>query len=181
MPASPLFLFEDGSQQKRALALLRHMPPLEGATILIQRTQGLRDRYGAAHAGSCLRARCIMFDCTRAEFPRIFVHEVAHFIWGRLGNPLRWNYEDLLRRELNAHARGELGWSAEWRKAALRGVDVTRRSRRWREYCCESFCDTAAWLYSGVARHQEFTLSGTFNRRRRRWFAQMLATRRLSI
>lgn len=122
-----------------------------------------------------------MFDCTRAEFPRIFVHEVAHFIWGRLGNPLRWNYEDLLRRELDAHARGELGWSAEWRKAALRGVDVTRRSRRWREYCCESFCDTAAWLYSGVARHQEFTLSGTFNRRRQRWFAQMLATRRLSI
>lgn len=181
MPASPLFLFEDGSQQKRALALLRHMPPLEGAAILIQRARGLRDRYGAVHAGSFLRARSITFDCTRAEFPRIFVHEVAHFIWGRLGNPLRWNYEDLLRREWDAHARGELGWSAEWRKAALRGEDVTRRTRLWREYCCESFCDTAAWLYSGVEGHQEFTLSGRFHRRRRRWFAQMLASRRLSI
>ena len=181
MPAAPLFLFESESQQKRALALLRRMPPLTGDAILIQSARGLRDRYGAAHAGACLRARRILFDCTRAEFPRIFVHEVAHFIWGRLGNPLRWNYEDLLRREFEARALGELGWSAEWRKAALRGVDVTRRSRRWREYCCESFCDTAAWLYSGVARHPEFTLSGRFHRRRRRWFAQMLASRRLSL
>ena len=27
--------------------------------------------------------------------------------------------------------------------------DIAGRTRHWREYCCESFCDTAAWLYSG--------------------------------
>ena len=181
MPAAPLFVSEDGSQQKRVLALLRRMPRLEGGSILIQSACGLHDRFGAAHAGSCLRMRRILLDCNSTEFPRIFVHEAAHFIWVRLGNPLRWNYEDLLRSEWDGRARGELGWSAEWRKAELRAMDVTRRSRRWREYCCESFCDTAAWLYSGVEGHPEFTLAGGFHRRRRRWFAQMLANRRLSI
>src|SRR5436309_8241789 len=163
-----MFEFDNPAQRAPALAVLRRMPELRGDPIRIHSSRGLRDRRGPVHAGCFLRERRIAFDCTRAEFPRIFVHEVAHFIWGRLGNPLRWNYEDLLRREFEARALGELGWSAEWRKAALRGVDVTRRSRRWREYCCESFCDTAAWLYSGVARHPEFTLSGRFHRRRRR-------------
>src|SRR3989442_13145758 len=107
------------------------MPPLTGDAILIQSARGLRDRYGAAHAGACLRSRRILFDCTRAEFPRIFVHEVAHFIWGRLGNPLRWNYEDLLRREFDARARGGLGWSAGWRETGLPRVDRNRRSRPW--------------------------------------------------
>ena len=43
---------------------------------------------------------------------------------------------------------------------ALRPEDGAGRTRRWREYCCESFCDTAAWMYSGVERHEEFTLGG---------------------
>ena len=93
------------------------------------------------------------------EFPRIFVHELFHFVWLRAGNPRRWSFERVVRGEFRSGARGELGWSAEWRKAALRAGDVRRRSRRWREYCCESFCDTAAWLYSGVIRHPEFTLA----------------------
>ena len=61
--------------------------------------RGLRDRRGPVHGGSFLRERRIALDCTRAEFPRIFVHEVAHFIWLRLGNRARRSYEDVLRAE----------------------------------------------------------------------------------
>jgi hypothetical protein len=130
----------------------------------------LRDRGREAHAGSFLRARSIGFNCTAREFPRICVHELFHFAWVRLGNPRRHSYEDILRREHAAGARGELGWSAEWRKEKLTAEDVHRRSRRWFEYCCESFCDTAAWLYAGVRDHEEFTLAGRYRYRRQGWF-----------
>jgi hypothetical protein len=149
--------------------------------VRVHVVRGLRDRRGAVHAGSFLRERRIALDCTRAEFPRIFVHEVAHFIWLRLGNAARLHYEGVVRTEIAARARGELGWSAEWRKNALDAGDVAGRSQRWREYCCESFCDTAAWVYSGVARHGEFTLGARWRRRRRAWFAEALDNRTLSI
>lgn len=154
------------------------MPPLRGAAIRIQRAPGLRDRRGPVHAGAFLRDRRIAFDCTRAEFPRIFAHESAHFIWLRLGNPARRSWEQTLLAESR---RGELGWSAEWRKCALRPSDRARRTRRWREYCCEAFCDTAAWLWCGVARHPEFTLAMRWRIARCRWFAINIANRTLSI
>ena len=161
--------------------VLRRLPPLIGAPIRIEKASGLRDRRGSVHAGSFLRERRIAFDCSRAEFPRIFVHEVFHFVWLRAGNPLRGSWGALLESELAVHARGELGWSAEWRKERLRATDISRRTRRWREYCCESFCDTAAWLYSGTRRHTEFTLKSRFREGRRAWFAAFLAGRQLSV
>jgi len=66
--------------------------------------------------------------------------------------------------------RGELGWSAEWRKSKLTPLDRRERTRKWREYCCESFCDTAAWLYAGVRTHAEFTLAAAGRAERREWF-----------
>ena len=143
---------------------------MDGAPLHIERAHRLRDRRDEVHAGSFLRQRRIVFSCTRAEFPRIFVHELFHFVWLRAGNPARLSYEALLRREFRSGARGELGWSAEWRKRELSAADCRRRDRRWREYCCESFCDTAAWLYSGVRRHSEFTLTSRFRAARREWF-----------
>jgi hypothetical protein len=133
------------------------------------------------HAGSFLRERRIRFDCTRAEFPRILIHELFHFVWLRAGNPVRHAWEAVLRREIESRARGELGWSAEWRKAALAPHDIGRRTLRWREYCCEGFCDTAAWLYSGTASHAEFTLASRFRSRRRAWFHKCLEGRQLSV
>jgi len=121
------------------------------------------------------------FDCSRSEFPRIFVHELFHFVWLRAGNPARSSFEELVKRELAAGAAGELGWSSEWRKQALAPGDIRRRTRRWREYCCESFCDTAAWLYSGVARHEEFTLPERQRNFRQSWFVETIETKRLSI
>ena len=161
--------------------MLRRLPPMAGEPVAIQKAAGLRDRRGPVHAGSFLRRRSIRFDCTRAEFPRIFVHELFHFVWLRAGNPVRRSFEELLQKEFQAGAAGELGWSAECRKRRLTLRDGDLRSRSWREYCCESFCDTAAWLYSGIARHEEFTLAARFRRGRREWFRQTVATRRLSI
>ena len=165
----------------RLKTILKRLPPLTGAPIRIENAPGLRDRRGAVHAGSFLRQRRIAFNCRRAEFPRIFVHELFHFVWLRAGNPLRQSWESLLKAELAAHARGELGWSAKWRKEALRAGDIVDRPRRWREYCCESFCDTAAWLYSGVRRHAEFTLAAQFRSRRRDWFGHALGNRELPL
>jgi len=47
-----------------------------------------------------------------------------------------------------------------------------RTGRGWREYLCESFCDTGAWLYAGVKGHDEYTLAARFRKRRRAWFAE---------
>lgn len=163
------------------MTIARRLPELRGDPVRLERAPGLRDRRGPVHAASFLRERRIAFDCAAAEFPRIFVHELFHFVWARAGNPLRWSYEDVLRAEVRKRARGELGWSAEWRKAALESRDVRRRTRRWREYCCESFCDTAAWIYSGVASHGEFTLYERHRVPRRRWFRNVLGRRCLSI
>lgn len=178
MAASDLFLFDNPIHRKRAAAILPRLPELRGDPIRIQNADGLRDRRGPVHAGAFLRERRIAFDCTRAEFPRIFVHELAHFVWLRLGNPQRHSYEALLSAEHNA---GELGWSAEWRKLALTPRHRKERTRAWREYCCESFCDTAAWLWSGLARHPEFTLPSRDRARRARWFQRTLGTGPLSI
>jgi hypothetical protein len=161
--------------------VVRRMPPLKGLPVRVDVVRGLRDRRGPVHAGSFLRERRIALDCTRAELPRIFVHEVAHFIWLRLGNAVRRSYEDVVRAEIAGAARGELGWSAEWRKAALDPSDIAARKRRWREYCCESFCDSAAWFFSGEARHPEFTLGARQRRGRRAWFAEVLSKGTLSI
>jgi hypothetical protein len=181
VPASNLFLFEDHALRMRAQSILRRLPALSGAPIRIQTAPGIRDHRGPIHAGAFLRERRIAFDCTGAEFPRVFIHELGHFIWLRIGNPARHCYESLLRAELQSRARGELGWSAEWRKAALTAGDISGRTRRWREYCCESFCDSAAWLYSGLRRHPEFTLAQRYWPLRRAWFAEAVKSRRFSI
>jgi len=154
---------------------------VRGAPPRIEAAPGLRDRYGPVHAGAFVRERRIAFDCAAAEFPRIFVHELFHFAWLRAGNRVRRSYEEVLRGEHRAGARGELGWSAEWRKRALRADDLARRSRRWREYCAESFCDTAAWLYSGTRRHPEFTLARRHRDFRQQWFIETIETKGISI
>lgn len=179
--SSDLFVFHDPSYRARTISLLRRVPALCGRSIDIQGPDGLGRRRGPVHAGSFLRERRIAFDCTHAEFARIFVHELAHFIWLRLGNAVRYSFEELVSAELAQGARGELGWSAERRKKALKSEHRQTRSRAWREYCCESFCDTAAWLWSGRARHSEFTLALRHRKLRARWFANTLGEGPLSI
>ena len=137
------------------------------------------------HAGSFLRKRKIVLDTSLLASPvdlaRIFLHEIYHFVWLRLGNATRLSFEGLLIEEIGKGAPGELGWSAELRKQALRPGDWRRRTRRWREYVSESFCDTAAWLYSDARRNVEFTLPQAFRRQRRKWFRHAEALKRISV
>lgn len=171
----------EGIDQTSLTRALRLLPRLAGSTIVLARKRGLRDRHGPVHGGSFLRERRILFDCTRAEFPRIFVHELFHFVWLRTGNPARRSFERLMAREIEGGARGELGWAAESRKIKLSQAHVRGRTRRWREYCCEAFCDTAAWLYSDMAAHPEFTLGTSWRRKRREWFESAVGGRELPI
>ncbi len=139
----------------------------------------------AVHAGSFLKKREIVLDAvllaSPGELVRILIHEIFHFVWMRLGNRTRRSYESLLQDEIGRGARGELGWSSEGRKLALGGFDRKERTRRWREYVCESFCDTASWLFAGLRRHAEFTLAPGYRKRRRAWFRHAEGLKRISV
>lgn len=140
------------------------------------------------HAGTDIARRVIVLeqDLTTqpTELARILIHEVFHFAWVRLGNPLRNAYSDMLRDEFRRGARGELGWSAEYRKLDLARAcsrDAVSDHPKWRDYVCESFCDTAAWRYSRLTGHDEFTLSSRYRKARERWFAESFGNTPVAI
>jgi hypothetical protein len=137
------------------------------------------------HAATFLRQRRIVLDSAlasnRPELERILAHEIFHFVWMRLGNTRRRSYKALLASELKRRVKGELGWSAESRKEKLGRRDRLDHTRRWREYCCESFCDTGAWMLAGRGRHPEFTLPVRERTRRRGWFEGQGIPRGISI
>jgi hypothetical protein len=165
---------------------LARTPPLRGKPIFVMFRRDLtvsRDKLlsGQAkgtpvHAASFIRKRRIVLDRGLAlqprELSRILIHELFHFVWLRLGNGGRASWEELLKGEFRRRARGELGWSAERVKRSLTPADVERRSRRWRDYCCESFCDSAAHVFGRIHRHPEMTLHTVFRRARRRWLKE---------
>ena len=165
--------------------LSKRLPPLQGRAILVRflpdLRAGRRKIYSErphgqpVYAASFIRQRRVILDLElqrrRSELGRIVVHELFHFVWARLGNPARKSYLELLKSERRARARGELGWSAELRKTRLsRRAPSGSRASQWRDYACESFCDTAAWLYSGLRRHPEFKLAARHRKRRADWF-----------
>ncbi len=149
------------------------LPELAGGPIRVQ----LKRSLGPHLAAASIPRRVILLDAavlrSRGDFERILVHEIFHFVWVRLGNPVRWDWERLLAAELRGGARGELGWSAEWRKQELTATDRRTRSPRWRRYACESFCDTAAWCFAELNRHSEFTLQRRYRAGRWAWFQQL--------
>lgn len=175
--------------------MLRQAPALEGRPIRVRFASDLRARRGRllsggsageeVHAGSFMRRREMVLGTElldeAAELVRIFLHELFHFVWLRAGNPLRRSWESQLESELRQHARGELGWSAESRKQQLSPRDRGGRTLRWREYACESFCDSAAWLLGAARTHDESTLARRFREGRRRWFRALLARPKLRV
>jgi hypothetical protein len=136
------------------------------------------------HAGCFIRKRRIVLDCSLLENPReldrILGHEIFHFAWPRLSNKARSAYEQLISAEWHACVPGELGWSAEWRKHALRGIHSPLQTKLWRAYLCESFCDTGAWRLNG-GRHGEFTLPAAARRLRRSWWDEQFGSRSIPI
>src|SRR5665213_1544750 len=137
---------------------------------------------GSHLAGASIPRRLILLDAAvlarRGEFERILIHELFHFAWVRLSNQKRAAWEQVLARELREQVNGELGWSAEWRKEILTRTDPRLRTPQWRRYACESFCDSAAWMFAGLRAHDEFTLAAASRRLRRRWFVEQFAASR---
>lgn len=144
-----------------------------------------RPSHDPLHAASFIPQRYVVLHRRlfrrRVELGRILYHELCHFVWPRLGNPLRKSYEAVVRAEIGKGTRGELGYSSEWRKEKLLQESrsgerpLSRPARLWREYVCESFCDTASYVLLGSERrsgHSEYTLNRTAKERRRRWMAQ---------
>ncbi len=134
------------------------------------------------HAVSFIPERYVVLDAAlfhrRVELGRILYHELCHFLCPRLGNPSREKFAALLVREFRQGIAGELGYSAEWRKANLTAGGKGKRrkdflGRPWREYVCESFCDTGSFVLLDRERrrnHSEYTLSGMARDRRcSRW------------
>jgi len=132
----------------------------------------------AVHAAAFIRERSVVLESALVRRPAklrlILTHELFHFVWARLGTPTRRAFADLLRKEVQAGAKGALGESSEQALEHLR----TERKDGWRDYVCESFCDTAAWLYAGCVRSKEFTLAARWRERRRRWFDGTFAVTR---
>lgn len=146
------------------------LPPLTGRPIRVELLRSLGEQLAAAS----IPRRVVLLDSEvllhRGDFERVLVHEIFHFAWLRLPNATRRGWEQVLAVELARRAPGELGWSAELRKRKLKSFDSRRRTLAWRRYACESFCDSAAWLYAGLRRHREFTLPSQYRRPRRAWF-----------
>lgn len=160
------------------------MPPLLGSPLRVEWANALHNVRGRLHVGgerglevhaaSFVRERRMVFDRVLrrdpAEMSRIVIHELFHFAWIRLSNEARQGWKQLLLHEIARRARGELGWSAESRKCAIRSAATVTSNRTWNEYACESFCDTAAWIYSTAQEHREFTLARRYREIRLAWF-----------
>jgi hypothetical protein len=189
-PGFELQLAPDLDEYRPLLATaLAGLPPLQGKPIALSFLPALRAYRGkllsagvkgtGVHAAAFLRERRIVLEAGLLRNPRnlsrILVHELFHFVWLRLGNARRRSFGALLASEIRRRARGELGWSAEMRKTLLHPGDPITHPRRWREYVCESFCDSAARIYSNQRRHSEYSLARLFRERRRRWFRDTLA------
>jgi len=139
------------------------------------------ERGYAVHAASFIRKRAIVLErelLQQKRLPRaILVHELFHFAWVRCGNDRRRNYGALLREELRRSARGELGESSEtWKNSCLKDGrrGLSTREQGWREYVCESFCDTAAWYFSAERQRLPVTLAQRWQTLRARWFEEWL-------
>lgn len=184
--AEDLFDYVPPRARARLQALWDRWPALTDEPIRIRFRPSLWARRGKlrsrapgveVHAASFLRRRVIVLEAALlgqpAEMARILAHELSHFIWFRLANAVRGGWEQLLRQEWEAGARGELGFSSQGRKQALRSHDAEQRTRRWREYVCESFCDTAAY-WALRQRHAEFSLEQPWRKKRAAWFNRLV-------
>ncbi len=180
-----------GRDRLRLAALkdvLRTLPPLDGSPVGVEVRSQIHVECGrltlhgngdhAVHGAASIRGRKILLEVALLDDPanlkRIFLHELFHFAWVRLSNGKRLKYEEVLRREFDSGARGELGWSAEMRKIQISAADFEKRSRKWREYICESFCDTASWWFGESRSHPEHTLSRRYHASRRAWYRNFM-------
>ena len=160
---------------------LSGLPHIDGSPIHLEFLSGLTAHRGrlltgepergkAVHAASFLRERRIVLEDTLIENPSLLrlllTHEIFHFVWIRLSNGSRREFEQALHREHRARTTSELGESSAVARELLQAGDEAQRSLRWRSYVCESFCDTAAWAYGGLKCYRYFRLAPEWRKRR---------------
>jgi hypothetical protein len=122
---------------------------------------------------SFIRQRRIVLanDLSTAENQRVLLHELFHFAWVRLSNRQRRSYELLLRAEIARGVQGELSWPSFQAKGQLRPQDLDSRSKTWRGYACESFCDTCSWYWRGMPVDVEGAFPKSEKNLRQSWVA----------
>lgn len=121
-------------------------------------------------AASFLTRREIVLDEALLEdaeqLLRVFAHEVYHFVWRRLSNGERGEWEAILaaeRRPRHAGLSSELRWKE---------LGEERQGRRWKNYVCEAFCDSASHLRQG---------RDNFSPQRRQWLESLMKKRSLPL
>lgn len=100
------------------------------------------------------------------ELLRIFAHEVYHFVWRRLSNAERGEWEAILaaeKRPRHAGLSSELRW---------KDLGERRAGRVWKNYACEAFCDSAAVVFRGGV---------NFSPQRRQWLMSLTKKRSLPL
>lgn len=126
------------------------------------------------HAAAFIRQRIVVLEMDLFSRPEqlrfILVHEIFHFVWVRLSNGQRRAFISLLADEMQSRARGEIGESAGVKKRLLqKNASSDSPSRLWRDYACESFCDSGAAFFSGAAVNEHCTLADRWVKRRYTW------------
>ncbi len=168
--------------QRLISSVAARLPFLEGAFISVTLQPDLTAHRGqllsgqtcgiAVHAATFIRQRRIVLETALLRKPLllrlILQHEVFHFVWVRLNKTLRSEFAALLETECQSHARGELGESAAVHKC---GPTETL----WRNYVCESFCDTAACLYAGAPPNLEYRLAHRWRKKRHNWIESLFS------
>jgi hypothetical protein len=137
------------------------------------------NRGTPVYAASFIRQRRIVLETSLLSSPLVlrfmFVHELFHFAWVRLGNVRRDQYSRLLRDELDSKARGELGESSAVKKAELLVQGgLSLRQKIWSEYVCESFCDSAGSIFTDGPVHNGAKLGKDWTALRHEWFLRNL-------
>ena len=126
----------------------------------------------AVYAASFIRERRIVLETSLLDRPGLFsailVHELFHFVWSRLGNTRRISFTQLLLEEQAGGARGGLGESSH----VARSPTLPAKASAWKNYVCECYCDTAAFLRTGIIVGTEQPLAKRWLLRRQRWFAE---------
>jgi hypothetical protein len=155
---------------------------LPGLTAYRGKLLSRADRGTPVYAASFIRQRRIVIEQDLLSSPAvlrfILVHEFFHFVWVRLGNTSRAEYSRLLVAELVGKARGELGESSAVKKAELQpDGKLSPPSKLWRDYACESFCDSAASIFTQGPVHEGARLGKAWSKIRRQWLLQKLADR----
>jgi hypothetical protein len=179
----------DARTRKRLLTTWTGLPIEPAAAVQVAFLPRLTDYRGKLlsgdhrgtpiYAAAFVRERRIVLETDLVKTPDalrfIFVHELFHLAWLRLGNGRREAFRKLLVNEIAANVRGELGESSTVKKGQWMACpEFSVRAPNWRDYTCESFCDSAASFYAAGRVPSGYKIGKAWTAIRRDWFDRNL-------